>query len=144
MRHCATWNGARTAYHQIRDYARCIGRPWSWRNAAADLGLGKRIVLQAMRYLRDEGEIVRVGEPRHGMYIHVSRHRRANQAQRNRRILAAMKPEVIYTARGLRGLTGLADLATAELDALAEAGKIEKRISSKQQFSWIRRINAKD
>lgn len=65
--------GERTAYQQIRDYARCLGRPWSWRNVANDLGLGKRKILYAMAELKKAGEIRGVGEPRHGMYLHTSR-----------------------------------------------------------------------
>lgn len=65
--------GERTAYQQIRDYARCLGRPWSWRNVANDLGLAKRKILYAMADLKKAGEIVRIGNPKQGMYLHTSR-----------------------------------------------------------------------
>lgn len=71
--HKNTWKGQRTVYHKIRDYARCINRPWNWRNAAADLGVPKRQVMSAMASLRAEGEIVRIGDPKQGMHLHSSR-----------------------------------------------------------------------
>lgn len=73
MRRDRPYQGERTCYQQVRDYARCLSRPWSWRNVASDLGLPKRNVMKAMQALRNDGEIVRIGPARRGIHLHVTR-----------------------------------------------------------------------
>lgn len=58
----------RTATDKLRDYAFMLGKPFTYRQAMADLGLGRSIVVSAIARLKQEGTIQNIGKRSEGLY----------------------------------------------------------------------------
>jgi|LSQX01.3.fsa_nt_gb predicted ArsR family transcriptional regulator len=133
-------------YNKARNYARCMRGPWGWRHMAADLGLPRRTVMRQMKRLRDEGEIVQVGRPQKGLYLHLNMVGKAQQEkvykqmaakaaqelaeleertrQQLQQVLDVMEPRERYTTEALRDLSGVQELSYGMMRILEERNAV--------------------